>query len=250
MDRECDITMTSGAGNQRSKVSSGCIMTHYWKCHLWIYSLSLILAFLIPVRCQSLNKYVDINSYIKFSAVTNSTGHFLRGAEGVLEFQFRFCSDHGMLIYQSGGSSSEEQGLFFALGVNSGRIYAEWRVVPGALIEVFIGDQTLTPNTTHKVVIFNLGSVFDGTTFATIDNQPAPVEYLTPRSSGALNTTKLRGDMFVGGYQDVYDLRTVVFVFERASDGMVFYLGDPAYLVLYMEEGRLVLGLNTRVSWS
>ncbi|PIK49578.1 putative protocadherin Fat 1-like [Apostichopus japonicus] len=159
------------------------------------------------------------------------------------------------------------------------------------------------------------------TTFATLDDQAVPVEYLTPQSSGALDLTKLNGDLFIGGYQDVYDLRlatdrlngylvtcidyirtgvttldvasaselggdvrdgcpsdfcsppTVITVQSsdaffsvdhtfipgtrsiisikfrtRASSGLVFYLGDPAYLLLYMNEGSLVLGLNTRDS--
>ena len=28
---------------------------------------------------------------------------------------------------------------------------------------------------------------------------------------------------------------------------MIFYLGGPAYLTVYMDQGRLVLGLNTKV---
>lgn len=72
-----------------------------------------------------------------------------------------------------------------------------------------MGNKTLATNATHKVVVSNLGSAFRGRTFATIDAEPVPVEYLTPQSNGALDMTKLNGDLFIGGYQDINDLRVM-----------------------------------------
>ena len=43
-----------------------------------------------------------------------------------------------MLIYQDGGASPGKRDLYFALGVNSRKIYLEWRVTAGSLVEVII----------------------------------------------------------------------------------------------------------------
>ena len=47
--------------------------------------------------------------------------------------RFRFCNDRGILIYQDGSIGGTG---FFALGVNSGKIYLEWKT-NSKLIEVF-----------------------------------------------------------------------------------------------------------------
>ncbi len=41
-----------------------------------------------------------------------------------------------MLLYQDGGSSPEQQTLFFALGVSARKLYLEWKVTTGSLVEV------------------------------------------------------------------------------------------------------------------
>ena len=81
-------------------------------------------------------KYIDIDAYIRYNGVLDPATNQLTGAESVLEFRFKYCNDYGMLIYQDGGSSPGKQGLFFALGVNSRKIYLEWRVTTGVLVEV------------------------------------------------------------------------------------------------------------------
>lgn len=72
--------------------------------------------------------YVDVDTYIRFPASSAS----LTGADNLLGFQFRFCNDRGMLIYQEGGDN------FFALGVNSGKIYIEWKT-SNKVVEVGFG---------------------------------------------------------------------------------------------------------------
>ena len=68
---------------------------------------------------------MDINSYLRYDGSRN----LLEGAENVLNFKFRFCNDHGVLIYQGGDDA------FFALGIHSEKIYLEWKT-PEKLIEV------------------------------------------------------------------------------------------------------------------
>ncbi len=88
-------------------------------------------------RGQALpEKYVDIDSYIRYNSVADPSTNQLNGAESVLEFSFKYCNDYGMLIYQDGGASPAKQGLYFAVGVNSRKIYLEWRVTAGSLVEV------------------------------------------------------------------------------------------------------------------
>lgn len=46
---------------------------------------------------------------------------------------------------------------------------------------------------------------------------------------------------------NVYLLECDLFLSDRAARGLLFYLGEPALLVVYMSGGRLNLGLNTKV---
>ncbi len=69
--------------------------------------------------------YFDINSYITYNAGRN----VLIGAENSLTLAFRFCNDQGMLIYQDADDG------FFAAGINSGRVFLEWKTSQD-LIEV------------------------------------------------------------------------------------------------------------------
>eukprot|EP00057_Strongylocentrotus_purpuratus_P029538 XP_011684012.1 PREDICTED: protocadherin Fat 1-like [Strongylocentrotus purpuratus] len=272
----------------------------------------------LNISTTAAEKYIDIDAYIRYNSVSNASLNQLRGAEQVLEFSFRYCHDPGMLIYQEGGNTEAQRDLFFALGVNNQRLYLEWKVEADSLVELYIGDGTLQPNVTYSVAIFNLGSAFPGTTFATINNMGAPVNYLTPESQSALDVSRILGELYIGGYSDINDLRvnterlngylvtcigyikttsnlldldaasSLVGIKEgcpedfcapptvitlqtsssylsvdqdltpgthtvltlrfrtRVSTGMIFYFGGPAYLTLYMKNGRLVLGLNTR----
>ena len=67
-----------------------------------------------------------MNSYIKFSSAQ------LQGAEDRLTFSFRFCSNHGLLLYQAGAPGTRD---FLAVGVHDAKIYLEWRI-EATLIEV------------------------------------------------------------------------------------------------------------------
>ncbi|XP_033105068.1 uncharacterized protein LOC117107474 [Anneissia japonica] len=287
----------------------------------YLYTLLGLCIFFIDLHDTlaqtSTEKFIDIDGYIKYNAVSDTSNNYLRGAEDVLEIRFRYCNDYGMLLYQNGGSSGGAQNYFFALGVNAQKIYLEWRV-SSSLIELYIGEGNLQPNTSYSVIIYNLGTPFVGSTFATINNQPVTVDFLTPVSQGGLDMSLLAGDLFVGGYESVNDLRVnterlngylvscvqyirtnqntlnlnlaneqygvrdgcpskfcappsvitvesssgylsvdhplppgtrtiIVLKFRtRASTGMLFYFGGPAYLTVYMDNGRLILGLNTK----
>ena len=68
-----------------------------------------------------------MNTYLRYDS-----GSHLLGAEDRLSFRFRYCNDHGLLIYQSGGPDTRD---FMAVGVHSARVYLEWRT-EGSLIEV------------------------------------------------------------------------------------------------------------------
>nr|XP_054769341.1 uncharacterized protein LOC129277154 [Lytechinus pictus] len=181
-------------------------------CVLRLYNpaVSLFVLLLISglaISTTTAEKYIDIDAYIRYNSVSDASLNQLRGAEQVLEFSFRYCHDPGMLIYQEGGNTEAERGLFFALGVNNQRLYLEWKVEADSLVELYIGDGTLEPNVTYSVAIFNLGSAFTGTTFATINNIAAPVNYLTPESQSALDMTRILGVLYIGGYSDITELR-------------------------------------------
>ena len=45
----------------------------------------------------------------------------LAGAEYILTVRFSFCNERGILLYLDGLEG------FFALGINNGRIYLEWK---------------------------------------------------------------------------------------------------------------------------
>ena len=90
----------------------------------------------LTIGTVTAEKYIDVDGYIKYDAVSVATSNQLRGAEQVLEFSFRYCHDPGMLIYQEGGNSAAERDLFFALGVNQGKLYLEWKVDRDSLVEV------------------------------------------------------------------------------------------------------------------
>jgi hypothetical protein len=76
--------------------------------------------------------FMDINSFLRFDGDRS----LLQGAETSLSFNFRFCNDKGLLLYAE-GSRDESNYDFFALGVNSGSIYLEWKTAK-SLIEVLI----------------------------------------------------------------------------------------------------------------
>ena len=67
--------------------------------------------------------FLDLHSYLRYPTGT------LVGGENSLTVQFRFCSDHGMLLYQNGGDR------FFAMGIHSSRLYLEWKM-SNTVIEV------------------------------------------------------------------------------------------------------------------
>ena len=80
-----------------------------------------------------------------------------------------------------------------------------------SLLQLYVGDGTLLSNTTYKVVIYNLGVPSMGnsvSTVAFINDRPTLVEFLTPVSQeSALDISQLEGELFIGGYRDVGDLR-------------------------------------------
>ena len=78
-----------------------------------------------PIITRAAEVHLDVNSYLRYSGSTSP----LQGAENLLRFKFRFCSNHGMLLYQEDGDK------FFALGVNAGKVYLEWKT-SDRLIEV------------------------------------------------------------------------------------------------------------------
>ena len=61
--------------------------------------------------------YFDVNAYVRFAPGR----YILSGAASSLSFRFRYCNDHGLLIYQDGDSG------YFAVGVHSSMIYLEWK---------------------------------------------------------------------------------------------------------------------------
>ncbi|XP_077986110.1 uncharacterized protein LOC144440598 [Glandiceps talaboti] len=265
-------------------------------------------------------KYFDVDSYLKYNPVASATQNHLRGAEDQLEFRFQYCNSQGILVYQEGDSSESGSGFFLAIGVSAGRIYLEWRVTSETIVELYVGEGTLQPNTVYIIGLYNLKGPFQST-FAYINGEAATVDFLTPVTTGGLDMSKLLGNLYIGGYQDagqlrintdrlhgylvtcidyiradvnsVLDLnsadvnwgvsdgcpsdfcappttitlqsatsyismdvelpprtRTVISLRFRtmAPSGMIFYFGGPAYLTVYMELGRLVLGLNTKGS--
>ena len=84
--------------------------------HLKLCLCHLLVSVFILVSVGAAEIFLDVNSYLQYS----SSRGILHGAEDSITFRFRFCNDKGMLIYQNGGAG------FFALGVNSGKIYIEW----------------------------------------------------------------------------------------------------------------------------
>ena len=106
-------------------------------CKLTLVSFCPLTATLASLSLgQFVDKFIDIDAYIKYNDLIDTSTNQLRGAESVLEFQFRYCNDYGMLLYQDGGSSPEQQTLFFALGVSARKLYLEWKVTTDSLVEV------------------------------------------------------------------------------------------------------------------
>ena len=90
----------------------------------FLFLFTVVASSILPT-INGAETFLDVNSYLLFSGER----HILNGAERSLGFGFRFCNDKGMLLYQNGG------GGFFAVGVNAGRIYLEWKNTNG-IIEV------------------------------------------------------------------------------------------------------------------
>ena len=86
----------------------------------------------IVFTCCGAEIFLDINSFLRFGSNRNLT----QGLENSLSFRFRFCNDRGMLLYQDAKRENGDHN-FFALGVNSGRIYMEWKM-SNRLIEVSV----------------------------------------------------------------------------------------------------------------